>query len=452
MAFLNPDKETQQIMAIQAGIDPAHILSFPVKVSELEGSVYKGKRIRYEKKVEIGWIREPGNPPVFLENIALSPIFAQGEVVGLLALANRVDGFKTSGTTFFKTFSLLIATACKIFRKWEEFSAPRDHTEETERLSGSKNAVQLHTPVFLADLIKEVVDALPQATMESVPVRYDIHQDLPDGLEGDADLIKRILVLILTAMNNHRTKEEIVVSAYPSHSDDIEDPNACWIDIVVQEREGEVRVQGLPNTEERGQEATLESEKGKYLLAKEVHKAQKMVKQAGGKVELQVEKGLGIIVTLKLPFGLSKRSPVGKNLSETTHESELSGLTILVAEDDPINRRIVKTLLERRGCLVIEVEDGEQAINLWRVRLLDLILMDIRMPKVDGYEATKMIREEEKTRGAGTVTPIVALTAYAMQEDREKCIAMGMDEHVSKPIQKEELIAKILRLTGRSEA
>ena len=74
------------------------------------------------------------------------------------------------------------------------------------------------------------------------------------------------------------------------------------------------------------------------------------------------------------------------------------------------------------------------------------------MPKIDGYEATKMIREEEKTRGAGTVTPIVALTAYAMQEDREKCVALGMNEYVSKPIQKEELIAKILQLIGRSEA
>jgi len=452
VAFLNPNKETQQIMALQAGINPTHILTFPVFVSELESSVYKGKRVRYENNVEIGWIREPGNPPIFLENIIISPIFSNGEVIGLLALANRIGGFKSLGSTFLDTFSLLISTAMRINRKGEELPSSSERSGEMERLLSSGIEAAPLGPMVLTDLIKEAVGDLREAATGSVSFHCDIHPEVPVVLEDDTASVKRVVGLILKTVTNHRTKEEIVVSAYPSRPLEKEDSNIRWIDIVVQERENESQTKGYSSANGEAEVVKSESEKDKRLLAKELQQAQEAAKQVGGRVELHAEKGLGIVVTLKLPFRLFKHPHQIKESPETTRNGEISGVTILVAEDDPINRRIVRTLLERRGWRVIEVEDGEQAVNQWRTRQPDLILMDIRMPKIDGYEATKMIREEEKTRGAGTVTPIVALTAYAMQEDREKCVALGMNEYVSKPIQKEELIAKILQLIGRSEA
>jgi len=306
--------------------------------------------------------------------------------------------------------------------------------------------------MVLTDLIKEAVGDLREAATGSVSFHCDIHPEVPVVLEDDTASVKRVVGLILKTVTNHRTKEEIVVSAYPSRPLEKEDSNIRWIDIVVQERENESQTKGYSSANGEAEVVKSESEKDKRLLAKELQQAQEAAKQVGGRVELHAEKGLGIVVTLKLPFRLFKHPHQIKESPETTRNGEISGVTILVAEDDPINRRIVRALLERRGWRVIEVEDGEQAVNQWRTRQPDLILMDIRMPKIDGYEATKMIREEEKTRGAGTVTPIVALTAYAMQEDREKCVALGMNEYVSKPIQKEELIAKILQLIGRSEA
>ncbi|NLZ14816.1 MAG: response regulator [Thermotogaceae bacterium] len=449
-ALLNKDQETQRILAIESGFRSASALQFPVKISESEREAYKGKCIHYDEGVEIGWMREPGNLPVFLENVVFTPILTRGETIGLLGLGNRVKGFKPLGKTFLETFALIFSVAYEIHLRREEHMALRFRQEETEQSRNLEKSGGQKEVISLAELIKEVVDALPKEILKSVRIRYDIHHDVPTNLVGDSVSIKQILTYLLEIVIEKRTREEVVVSAYQSQHVGEEGQNTCWIDIVVHGMANEAREETISKMGERIQQSSIETEKEKRILAKEVQKAKKMAGRVGGKVELQAEKGMGIIVTLKLPFTASETSPKEAILLETIPENELAGLTILVAEDDPINRRIIKALLERRGCHVLEAKDGAQTVELWRTRPVNLILMDIRMPKIDGYEATKLIREEEKAKGSGNPTPIIALTAYAMQEDKNKCVALGMDEHVSKPIQKEELLTKILLLTDRT--
>jgi CheY-like chemotaxis protein len=112
-------------------------------------------------------------------------------------------------------------------------------------------------------------------------------------------------------------------------------------------------------------------------------------------------------------------------------------LRILVAEDNAVNRKLASHLLTRRGHTVLTAEDGHEALSIWEKEAVDIILMDIQMPEMDGLTAARAIRQKET--GTGRRIPIVALTAHAMSGDREICVAAGMDGYITKPIQVAEL-------------
>jgi CheY-like chemotaxis protein len=106
---------------------------------------------------------------------------------------------------------------------------------------------------------------------------------------------------------------------------------------------------------------------------------------------------------------------------------------ILLAEDNAVNQRLAVRLLEKRGHSVLVAGNGYEALVAHATGVFDAILMDVQMPGMDGLESTRMIRERE--RHVGGHTPIIALTAHALTGDRERCLAAGMDEYLSKPIQ-----------------
>lgn len=120
-------------------------------------------------------------------------------------------------------------------------------------------------------------------------------------------------------------------------------------------------------------------------------------------------------------------------------------LNILVAEDQIINRKIVIQLLEKKGWIVKAVENGKIAFEVATTQRFDLILMDVQMPEMDGFDATRNIRIAEKDKSFHT--PIVAMTAHAMIGDREKCLAAGMDYYITKPVNPAELYETIEKFT-----
>ena len=122
-------------------------------------------------------------------------------------------------------------------------------------------------------------------------------------------------------------------------------------------------------------------------------------------------------------------------------------LRVLVAEDNPTNQKLVVTLLTQRGHHIITALDGRQAVERAAADALDVILMDVQMPEMSGLEATEAIRERERSRGGHV--PIIAMTAHAMAGDRERCLAAGMDDYVSKPLRADELFATIDRVCGK---
>ncbi len=126
------------------------------------------------------------------------------------------------------------------------------------------------------------------------------------------------------------------------------------------------------------------------------------------------------------------------------NDSATGAARILLAEDNRINRTLAKTLLEKRGWTVLTAGNGEEAMEVWRREQIDLILMDVQMPEVDGLQATRRIRQEEKETQRRRV-PIIGLTAHAMKGDKEVCLEAGMDDYVPKPVRAEVLYGAVER-------
>ena len=122
-------------------------------------------------------------------------------------------------------------------------------------------------------------------------------------------------------------------------------------------------------------------------------------------------------------------------------------MRILVAEDDAINQKLIVSLLRRLGFADITVaSNGRQAAESYAAREFDIVLMDIQMPEVDGFEATRLIRETERSKGRRV--PIVACTAHAITGYRERCLAADMDGYVTKPLSRQKLMETIQSFTS----
>jgi CheY-like chemotaxis protein len=120
---------------------------------------------------------------------------------------------------------------------------------------------------------------------------------------------------------------------------------------------------------------------------------------------------------------------------------------VLLAEDTTVNQQVAIAMLTRIGCEVTLAHNGDEAIALIAGEHFDVVLMDCQMPEMDGFEATRRIRARE---GSGPRLPIVALTANALQGDRERCLAAGMDDYLSKPFTRAALHAVLMRWLPRA--
>jgi len=141
--------------------------------------------------------------------------------------------------------------------------------------------------------------------------------------------------------------------------------------------------------------------------------------------------------------------PTGR-VSPPAPERSPRRLHLLVAEDNAVNQRLAKQMLEKRGHTVVVVGNGQEALEALEREAFDLVLMDVQMPLMDGFEATARIREREKS--TGTHIPIVAMTAHAMKGDRERCLEAGMDGYVSKPLRSQELFEAVEQWATREAA
>jgi len=154
-------------------------------------------------------------------------------------------------------------------------------------------------------------------------------------------------------------------------------------------------------------------------------------------------------------FGAHQNQTQAFDPIDTAHDSVLQpafksnqDIHILVAEDNQVNQKIVMRTLEKFQYTLSVANDGEEALEQWKNNPVDLILMDVQMPKMDGLQATQAIRELEK--GTGKRVPIIALTAHAMKGDKERCLEAGMDDYLQKPVNPNILKERVIQIIRSS--
>ena len=165
--------------------------------------------------------------------------------------------------------------------------------------------------------------------------------------------------------------------------------------------------------------------------------ARHLVRLMGGELEMQSQVGEGTTFRFGIPLPRAERDAEAWSPSEQL--PDWSGARILVVEDDRLSRVVARGLLEHLGCQVHCAEDGERGVQAWTESSFDLVLMDCQMPRMNGFEATRNIRDR------GGRTPIVAMTAHALEADRARAKAAGMDEFLVKPVHSEALSSVLER-------
>ncbi len=180
----------------------------------------------------------------------------------------------------------------------------------------------------------------------------------------------------------------------------------------------------------------------------------RLVELMGGHIDVQSTPGKGSVFRVELPFGVGRDDVFAADMTGGGPEESsscLRGLRVLMAEDGDINREIMEVLLSGMGVQCTAVSNGQEALETWRTHAgdIDLILMDVQMPVMDGYTATRAIRAD--TRPEAATVPIIAMTAYAMRGDAERSLQAGMNAHLTKPVDVRELTLTLKGLAKSCE-
>jgi CheY-like chemotaxis protein len=180
--------------------------------------------------------------------------------------------------------------------------------------------------------------------------------------------------------------------------------------------------------------------------------AKELVELMGGIIGGESEPGRGSSFWFEVPLQkvatASGHSARERSVMRDERPADPNAPIVLVVEDSPVNRLVTVRVLERCGYRVHVVNDGREALDALSTQIYDVVLMDCQMPEVDGYEATRELRQREQ--GGKRHTPVIAMTAHAMTGDRERCLEAGMDDYLAKPVRSQALVEVLERWTGES--
>ncbi len=276
----------------------------------------------------------------------------------------------------------------------------------------------------------------PEARRKGLAFREEVAPELPEYVLGDAVRLRQALSNLVANAVKFTTRGAVVVKVEAAGHRirfAVED-TGIGVDAAVAERLFQSFSQADASTTRRFGGTGLG-------LAIVRHLASLM----GGEADFENCAGGGsrFYFEAELPAAEKAQQPVPRE------KIEARPAKILLAEDDRVNGMIAVSFLRHAGHEVDVARDGQEAVEAWQRGAYDLVLMDCQMPNLDGFEATREIRRRE---GEGRHLPVVALTASSLAGDREKCLAAGMDDHLGKPIDPEELAATLARWLGPPEA
>ncbi len=257
-------------------------------------------------------------------------------------------------------------------------------------------------------------------------------ESLPETLAGDAGRLRQIVVNYVSNAIKFTSEGEVRIEARWTGGDE-----RGWLEIGVRDTGMGLRPADRARVFERFEQVDDSSTRKHGGAGLGLAICRELGRLMGGEVGVESELGKGSRFWVKVPLRYGQAPADVHATPLPSDKSEFAGRRVLLVEDNPVNRRLAKTWLTRWGMEVTECGDGAAALRETEGQDYDLVLMDCQMPEMDGYEAAARLRAK------GFPQPILALTAHALAEERKKCLAVGMNDHVTKPIQAEELAAKL---------
>ena len=300
-------------------------------------------------------------------------------------------------------------------------------------------------PFNLSSIFREVFIVIEQmAAEQNIRIMWEKKEITHRDLIGSPGYVKRVMMNILSnAVKYNRENGQIYISCMEIPS---EQPEMTTMEFVCRDT-------GIGMTEEF-QKCVFEPFAQEHTGSRAkftgtglgLSISRKLVEKMGGTITFESKKGVGTTFVIRVPFKIDPDADKREEQKDVSEKS-IKGLHILLAEDNELNMEIAEFVLQNEGADVTKAWDGQEAVELFRNSEpgeFDVILMDIMMPVMNGYETTKMIRSLD--REDAKAIPIIAMTANAFTEDRIRAKEAGMDEHVAKPVDVELLIKVIHKL------
>ena len=300
-------------------------------------------------------------------------------------------------------------------------------------------------PFNLSRISREVFVVIEQmAAEQNIQIKWEKKEITHRDLIGSPGYVKRVMMNILSnAMKYNRENGHIYISCIeiPSGQPEMTTMEFVCRDTGIGMAEEFQKHIFEPFAQEHAGSRTKFSGTG---LGMPISK--KLIEKMGGTITFESAEGIGTTFVIRVPFKIDLDVDIREEQADVSEKS-IKGLHILLAEDNELNMEIAEFVLQNEGADVTKAWDGQEAVELFRNSEpgeFDVILMDIMMPVMNGYETTKMIRSLD--REDAKAIPIIAMTANAFTEDRIKAKEAGMDEHVAKPVDVELLIKVIHKL------
>ena len=296
--------------------------------------------------------------------------------------------------------------------------------------------------VSIGELLSDIASLFSEKTrMKGIVLSIESEPDVPDRIFSDPSRLRQILINIVGNAVKFTQFGSIKISVTVGH-DHVDAPQICFKVADTGAGLNQEQQKKLFAPFSQGDESTTRKYGGTGLG---LVLSRRLAQALGGDVVLESSKsniGSTFCVTAGLLIDRNKYSPAVQAPAATKMEQSLTGLHLLVVEDAPENQILLSRILTKRGAQVTLANNGREGVDKALAGSFDLVFMDIQMPVLDGYAATKELR------ALGYQVPIVALTAYAMEEERQRCLAIGCSAHLSKPIDTLLVVETIIRAIG----
>jgi len=413
------------------------------------------------------WINDTSTSLVYSFFLLIMPLYLNRMLKNLQEARKMADAANKSKSEFLATMSHEIRTPmsgiigmASLLRNTELSEVQKNYVESLDESSSALHSLindildlsKLEAGKFTLD--KEAFDLpkvikgvhgmfTPLAQKKGLNFSYHYDESLPSHFIGDANRFRQILLNLVSNAIKYTPTGSVNINALSINKDEL----ICRVRIEVVDTGIGIEPHHLQNIFDPFYQCKNNLKESGTGLGTTIIK--NLIKLMNGRVEVHSQPNKGTTFWVEVPWEYVHENDlellnIDSDKKTSGTKAEIKPLNILVAEDSPINAKVITAFLEEEKHTVTHAENGALALDKLQHNLYDVVIMDMRMPELTGIEVTKKWRQQEVP---GAHIPIIALTANASQEDQQACIKAGMDSFLTKPVNKQKLYDSIAKLT-----